>query len=109
MNELQKAKIEPRPGGSVEAPDPSELIDLEVYCFVNLHIVLLVFVCVQSRLELLETEVKEINTNQETLKRNMLDLIELRHILLKTQIFFEQVIFLNVLYKFKMLKCFTIG
>ena len=34
---------------------------------------------------------KEINTNQETLKRNMLDLIELRHILLKTQIFFEQV------------------
>ena len=34
---------------------------------------------------------KEINTNQETLKRNMLDLIELEHILIKTQIFFEQV------------------
>ena len=33
MNELQKAKIEPKPGGSVEAPDPSELIDLEVWCF----------------------------------------------------------------------------
>ena len=30
MNELCKAEIEPRPGGSVEAPDPSELIDLEV-------------------------------------------------------------------------------
>lgn len=72
MNELQKSKIVPKPGGSVQAPDPSELIDLE------------------SRLELLETEVKEINTNQETLKRNMLDLIELQHILIKTQTFFEQ-------------------
>lgn len=30
MNELQKAKIEPRPAGAVKAPDPSELIDLEV-------------------------------------------------------------------------------
>ncbi|XP_065883014.1 V-type proton ATPase 116 kDa subunit a 1-like isoform X2 [Dysidea avara] len=72
MNELEKSEIEPVPGGAVEAPDPSELIDLE------------------SRLELLETEVKEINTNQETLKRNMLDLIELEHILIKTQGFFEQ-------------------
>ena len=43
-------------------------------------------------MELLETEVKEINTNQETLKRNLLDLIELKHILIKTQTFFEQVI-----------------
>ena len=32
MNELEKSKIEPAPGGAVEAPDPSELIDLEV-CF----------------------------------------------------------------------------
>ena len=32
MNELDKSKIEPAPGGAVEAPDPSELIDLEV-CF----------------------------------------------------------------------------
>ena len=30
MNELQKSKIVPKPGGSVQAPDPSELIDLEV-------------------------------------------------------------------------------
>jgi len=30
MNELQKSKIEPKPAGAIEAPDPSELIDLEV-------------------------------------------------------------------------------
>jgi len=35
MNELEKSKIEPVPGGAVEAPDPSELIDMEV-CFVIL-------------------------------------------------------------------------
>lgn len=30
MNELEKASIEPRPAGNIEAPDPHELIDLEV-------------------------------------------------------------------------------
>ena len=34
---------------------------------------------------------REINTNKETLKRNLLDLIELQHILYKTQVFFEEV------------------
>ena len=34
---------------------------------------------------------KEINGNKETLKRNLLDLIELQQILLKTQNFFEEV------------------
>ena len=41
MNELLKAKIEPKPGGSVQAPDPSELIDLEVFntvCFIMLYL-----------------------------------------------------------------------
>ena len=42
---------------------------------------------------------KEINTNQETLKRNKLDLIELEHILIKTQIFFEQVCSTNLVCK----------
>lgn len=34
---------------------------------------------------------KEINSNKETLKRNLLDLIELQHILKKTQVFFQEV------------------
>ena len=46
----------------------------------------------QSKFEVLEAEVREINTNKETLKRNVLDLIELQHILYKTQVFFEEVI-----------------
>ena len=29
-NELEKASIEIRPAGNIEAPDPQELIDLEV-------------------------------------------------------------------------------
>ena len=44
MNELCKAEIEPRPGGSVEAPDPSELIDLEARY--KLCIVYLLCICV---------------------------------------------------------------
>ena len=36
-------------------------------------------------------ELKEINSNKETLMRNLLDLIELQHILKKTQVFFQEV------------------
>lgn len=35
---------------------------------------------------------KEINANKETLKRNLLDLIELQQILIKAQIFFQEVL-----------------
>ena len=45
----------------------------------------------ESKFEVLEAEVKEINANKETLKRNLLDLIELQHILAKTQTFFMEV------------------
>ena len=45
----------------------------------------------ESKFEVLEEQVKEINTNKETLKKNLLDLIELRHILEKTQGFFQEV------------------
>jgi V-type H+-transporting ATPase subunit a len=45
----------------------------------------------ESKFEVLEGEVKEINANKETLKKNLLDLIELRHILEKTQGFFQEV------------------
>ncbi|XP_064397872.1 V-type proton ATPase 116 kDa subunit a 1-like [Halichondria panicea] len=71
-NELEKVGIELRPGGNVEAPEPQAMIDLE------------------SKFEVLETEVKEINTNKETLKKNLLDLIELQHILDKTRGFFQE-------------------
>ena len=36
---------------------------------------------------------KEVNANAEALKRNFLELTELKHILRKTQGFFEEVIF----------------
>jgi len=41
--------------------------------------------------ERLELEMKDINSNSEALKRNFLDLTELRHILSKTHHFFEEV------------------
>ena len=46
---------------------------------------------VQATFEKLENEMKEINSNAEALKRNFLDLTELKHILRKTQSFFEEV------------------
>uniref|UniRef100_A0A8C7P026 V-type proton ATPase subunit a n=1 Tax=Oncorhynchus mykiss TaxID=8022 RepID=A0A8C7P026_ONCMY len=41
--------------------------------------------------EKLENELKEINTNQEALKKNFLELTELKHILRRTQQFFDEV------------------
>ena len=46
---------------------------------------------IQATFEKLENEMKEINSNAEALKRNFLDLTELKHILRKTQGFFEEV------------------
>jgi len=48
-------------------------------------------VVAQATFEKLENEMKEINSNAETLKRNFLDLTELKHILRKTQSFFDEV------------------
>ncbi|XP_030852886.1 V-type proton ATPase 116 kDa subunit a-like isoform X2 [Strongylocentrotus purpuratus] len=59
-------------GENPDAPAPREMIDLEA-CF-----------------EKLENELKEVNTNQEALKRNFLELTELKHILRKTQHFFDE-------------------
>lgn len=56
-----------------------------------------VFVCLyfhlnwQATFEKLENELKEINTNQEALKKNFLELTELKHILRRTQQFFDEV------------------
>ncbi|KAI2649195.1 V-type proton ATPase 116 kDa subunit a1 [Labeo rohita] len=44
----------------------------------------------QATFEKLENELKEINTNQEALKKNFLELTELKHILRRTQQFFDE-------------------
>lgn len=43
----------------------------------------------QTVLEKLEAELLEANQNQQTLKQNFLELTELKHLLKKTQDFFE--------------------
>ena len=60
-------------GENPEAPQPREMIDLE------------------ATFEKLENELREVNQNAETLKRNFLELTELKHILRKTQVFFDEV------------------
>ncbi|XP_071943511.1 V-type proton ATPase 116 kDa subunit a 1-like isoform X2 [Antedon mediterranea] len=71
--EIQRAGIPiVIPPSVPDSPIPREMIDLEA-CF-----------------EKLENEMKEVNTNQEALKRNFLELTELKHILRKTQHFFDE-------------------
>lgn len=55
-----------------DAPQPREMIDLE------------------ATFEKLEHELQEVNQNAEQLKKNFLELTELKHILRKTQQFFEE-------------------
>uniref|UniRef100_A0A1B6E585 V-type proton ATPase subunit a n=2 Tax=Clastoptera arizonana TaxID=38151 RepID=A0A1B6E585_9HEMI len=59
-------------GENPEAPQPREMIDLE------------------ATFEKLESELREVNQNAEALKRNFLELTELKHILRKTQVFFDE-------------------
>ncbi|XP_065156759.1 V-type proton ATPase 116 kDa subunit a1 isoform X4 [Atheta coriaria] len=59
-------------GESPEAPQPREMIDLE------------------ATFEKLENELREVNQNAEALKRNFLELTELKQILRKTQVFFDE-------------------
>lgn len=71
--ELEKDNIPQLDTGDIpEAPAPREMIDLE------------------ATFEKLENEMKEVNSNAEALKRNYLELTELKHILRKTQGFFEE-------------------
>ena len=46
---------------------------------------------IQATFEKLENELREVNRNEETLKKNFSELTELKHILRKTQTFFEEV------------------
>uniref|UniRef100_A0A7E4ZZQ5 V-type proton ATPase subunit a n=1 Tax=Panagrellus redivivus TaxID=6233 RepID=A0A7E4ZZQ5_PANRE len=59
-------------GESPEAPQPREMSDLE------------------ATFEKLEHELREVNQNEEMLKKNFVELTELKHILRKTQTFFEE-------------------
>ncbi|XP_054850837.1 V-type proton ATPase 116 kDa subunit a 1 isoform X2 [Eublepharis macularius] len=71
--EIRKANIPiADTGENPEVPFPRDMIDLE------------------ANFEKIENELKEINTNQEALKRNFLELTELKFILRKTQQFFDE-------------------
>ncbi|KAM6449518.1 V-type proton ATPase 116 kDa subunit a 1 isoform 4-T6 [Liasis olivaceus] len=71
--EIRKANIPiTDTGENPEVPFPRDMIDLE------------------ANFEKIENELKEINTNQEALKRNFLELTELKFILRKTQQFFDE-------------------
>ncbi|XP_056608468.1 V-type proton ATPase 116 kDa subunit a isoform X2 [Triplophysa dalaica] len=71
--EIRKANIPVvDTGENPEVPLPRDMIDLE------------------ATFEKLEFELKEINTNQEALKKNFLELTELKHILRRTQQFFNE-------------------
>ena len=71
----------------VEAPKPKEMIDLE------------------TSLEQLEHDLQEVNSNKDALKKNYLELQELRHILTKATHFFEEVRLSFVLFVFACLIC----
>lgn len=45
----------------------------------------------EATFEKIESELKEVNTNAEALRRNYLELTELKEVLKKTQIFFAEV------------------
>ena len=47
--------------------------------------------CVQSTFEKLECELKEINSNRDTLKQNFTELLEMNYLLQMTDDFFEEV------------------
>ncbi|KAM9457429.1 V-type proton ATPase 116 kDa subunit a isoform 4-T4 [Clarias gariepinus] len=71
--EIKKANIPiVDTGENPDVPFPRDMIDLE------------------ATFEKLEIELKEINTNQEALKKNFLELTELKHILRRTQQFFDE-------------------
>uniref|UniRef100_A0A914HVS5 V-type proton ATPase subunit a n=1 Tax=Globodera rostochiensis TaxID=31243 RepID=A0A914HVS5_GLORO len=59
-------------GENPEAPQPREMFDLEAI------------------FEKLENELREVNQNEEMLKKNFAELTELKHILRKTQQFFDE-------------------
>lgn len=83
-------------GENPEAPQPREMIDLEVG-WVNYPLKIFQKNCIfKATFEKLENELREVNQNAEALKRNFLELTELKQILRKTQVFFDEVSFYEV-------------
>lgn len=83
-------------GESPEAPQPREMIDLEASKWASCTVHTTQFSHgsldhLQATFEKLENELREVNQNAEALKRNFLELTELKHILRKTQVFFDEV------------------
>lgn len=79
--------------------NPGVRSERSLICFQNLKQSFCVYPCsrcenffLQATFEKLEIELKEINTNQEALKKNFLELTELKHILRRTQQFFDEVL-----------------
>ncbi|XP_052069690.1 V-type proton ATPase 116 kDa subunit a 1-like isoform X3 [Mytilus californianus] len=71
--ELKKEELKvPDTDENPSAPAPKEMIDLE------------------ATFEKIESELREVNTNAEALKRNFLELSELKEVLKKTQVFFQE-------------------
>ena len=81
-------------GENPEAPQPREMSDMEVKHYLrNLWLTC----SFQATFEKLEHELREVNQNEEMLKKNFAELTELKHILRKTQQFFEEVFILKLL------------
>lgn len=78
-------------GENPDAPQPREMVDLEVSHKPSSFSVFHVSFHFQATFEKLENELREVNTNEEMLKKNFLELTELKHILKKTQVFFDEV------------------
>ncbi|ESO84217.1 hypothetical protein LOTGIDRAFT_108161 [Lottia gigantea] len=77
--EIKKDELKiPDFGENPKAPAPKEMVDLE------------------AQFEKNESELREVNTNAEALKRNFLELTELREVLKKTQTFFSVVNLPNI-------------
>lgn len=62
-------------GEHVDAAEPRDMINLE------------------ATFEKLENELREVNQNAGALKKNLMELTELKHVLLEAQVFFAEVIF----------------
>ncbi|XP_052263356.1 V-type proton ATPase 116 kDa subunit a 1-like isoform X2 [Dreissena polymorpha] len=71
--ELKKDDMKvPDSDSNPKAPAPKEMIDLE------------------ATFEKIESELREVNTNAEALKKNFQELTELKEVLTKTQVFFRE-------------------
>ncbi len=91
---VKEAEIELEEGDETcEAPKQRDMFTLEVkfgFFTFNLYLIrLLIFF--KTGLDQLERDLLEVNSNKDALKKNFLELIELRHILLKAGNFFEEV------------------